>query len=852
MVFVWTDESGPCTDSVSVRFARQPIANVGPLNEEETCGNCVTFDADTTGSGWAQHFYWTTTISGEFVNPEGAESPQATFCADEAAFGDSAYIYAKFYWNLSNYGCIHTDTMYVGFYQPPVANAGIDREVCGNTTELGAVFDISESPNYTPSGIWTIAQRPNPAATADFDVMYIDTTFVTVSHLGVWKFVFRENNSNLTFCYTTDTVQVTFQPNNEVLPVMPLIVDDEPITLTALVEGGIWSGNGIIDAENGVFDPEVAGIGMHTVSYYIEDFAGCNGYTEAGVRVTGVNLEGYIYNDENENCIYDLGEGVANTLAYANPGPYYSLTDSTGKFRMYLEEGDYAIHANSTELFYTSCPETGFQNVSIVDVGDTVQNVNLGLTPYELCSDLHTNIIMLSALPGFDNYFFVGYFNYGSAPAEDAYIEIEFDDINIGFGSSIPATQVGDYTFRYNLGTIYPYTGGDFFVVANMDFDLELFGQTTCVSSTIYPHVTCGANFGTWDLSEIEVNGICLGENVLFDIYNTADDGDMLTSRNYRIFANDYLVSTGTFQLDNGEAIQISYPANGSAIRLEADQHPDHPYCNYSTHTVEGCGDANGTSYGYITTNTYGDEAPYTDYDCQIITGSYDPNNKEVQPSGISENHYIESNTLLTYRVNFQNTGTDTAFTVVIVDTLSSQHDILSFERGICSHPCEFEIYGNGILVWTFNNILLPDSAANEPESHGFVTYKVRTNEMSSAEYGTQIQNNAAIFFDFNPPVITNTTELVFWNLPLLPQGVPGLPLNLKFSIFPNPATQSFSIDVESTASAIEIFDTNGKAVMEITNYNGEQIPVSNLSKGLYFVKLISGGNISVGKLVVE
>jgi hypothetical protein len=519
---------------------------------------------------------------------------------------------------------------------------------------------------------------------------------------------------------------------------------------------------------------------------------------------------------------------------------------------MYLEEGDYAIHANSSDLFYTSCPETGFQNVSIVDVGDTVQNVNLGLTPYELCPDLHTNIIMFSALPGFDNYCFVDYFNYGSAPAEDAYIEIEFDDINIWFGSSIPATQVGDYTFRYNLGTINPYTGGDFYVAANMDIDLELLGQTTCVSATIYPHETCGTNFGAWDLSEIDVNGICLGENVLFDIYNTADDGDMLVSRNYRIFANDYLVSTGTFLLESGEAIQISYPANGSAIRLEADEHPDYPYGDYATHTVEGCGDANGTSYGYITTNTYGDEAPYTDYDCQIITGSYDPNNKEVQPSGITENHYIESNTLLTYRVNFQNTGTDTAFTVVIVDTLSSKHDILTFERGICSHPCEFEIYGNGILVWTFNNILLPDSAANEPESHGFVTYKVRTNEMSSAEYGTQILNNAAIYFDFNPPVITNTTQLVFWNLPLLPQAIPGLHLNLQFSIFPNPATQSFSVDTKTDNCNLQIFDTNGKAVKEITNYNGEQITITNLSKGLYFVKLISEGNISVGKLVVK
>jgi hypothetical protein len=42
------------------------------------------------------------------------------------------------------------------------------------------------------------------------------------------------------------------------------------------------------------------------------------------------------------------------------------------------------------------------------------------------------------------------------------------------------------------------------------------------------------------------------------------------------------------------------------------------------------------------------------------------------------------------------------------------------------------------------------------------------------------------------------------------------------------------------------------KAVKEITNYNGEQITITDLSKGLYFVKLIAGDKISVGKLVVE
>jgi len=81
---------------------------------------------------------------------------------------------------------------------------------------------------------------------------------------------------------------------------------------------------------------------------------------------------------------------------------------------------------------------------------------------------------------------------------------------------------------------------------------------------------------------------------------------------------------------------------------------------------------------------------------------------------------------------------------------------------------------------------------------------------------------------------------------------LPTVGLNITNNIFPNPATQSFIIKVDNQCSDVIVCDLNGKVLKAFSNYNGEQIPVSDLAKGLYFVKLISGGNISVGKLVVE
>ena len=59
------------------------------------------------------------------------------------------------------------------------------------------------------------------------------------------------------------------------------------------------------------------------------------------------------------------------------------------------------------------------------------------------------------------------------------------------------------------------------------------------------------------------------------------------------------------------------------------------------------------------------------------------------------------------------------------------------------------------ILVFTFNNIYLPDSSADFEASMGFVKFKI--NRVAGLPIGTQIENTAAIYFDYNIPIITNT-----------------------------------------------------------------------------------------------
>lgn len=145
----------------------------------------------------------------------------------------------------------------------------------------------------------------------------------------------------------------------------------------------------------------------------------------------------------------------------------------------------------------------------------------------------------------------------------------------------------------------------------------------------------------------------------------------------------------------------------------------------------------------------------YSDSFYTITTCSFDPNDKWVSPPGIGSQHYTPPNTDLTYTINFQNTGSDTAFNIKVLDTLDANLDWSTFEIIYSTHNVFSQIAANGEVTFTFENIMLPDSNVDEPGSHGTVIYKIRTDSLLPDP--TVISNTAYIYFDYNAPVVTNT-----------------------------------------------------------------------------------------------
>ena len=136
------------------------------------------------------------------------------------------------------------------------------------------------------------------------------------------------------------------------------------------------------------------------------------------------------------------------------------------------------------------------------------------------------------------------------------------------------------------------------------------------------------------------------------------------------------------------------------------------------------------------------------------VTGSHDPNSKSVSPSGFVS----DGDSVFTYTINFQNTGTDSTNFVVVKDTLSpylnpASVDILASSDNYTS----FAISGTGILTWTFNPLRLPYQSIDSVNSKGFIIFSVKLRDGLSAI--TPVANSATVYFDYNPGIQTNTAS---------------------------------------------------------------------------------------------
>ncbi len=644
-----------------------------------------------------------------------------------------------------------------------------------------------------------------------------------------------------------------------------LVYDSVAATVATIADNGDGNGAVVVNvfAGEGPFDfawstgasntsAVLSGLAAGPYSVTITGSQGCDAVYDFEILLDSLNggataqLDGLVFFDENNNCVFDTGEiGLSGVnVLLQNEQTLIQGTDAAGLFAFPATADDYYLSAIPPSALWTTCFDS--IPVDIPNDFDTL-TVNYPLQALVNSPLLSVEVSAPSLRRCFDNIYTVSYENNGTATAIDAYVELTFDeDLNV-LDASIPWSTVDGNTYTFNLGDIGVGQSASFTIVVQPDCQTTELWQTLCVDAHIFPDTIPDGLGPDWNGALISVAGECIDGELNFRIQNIGE-GDMQMPLQYIVIEDAVLNATGSFNLTSGTEELVTIPGNGSTFWLKAEQENGAPVNPFPGFAIEGCVDNPDStiSYGFLNDFLFNDLGQATDTECRVVTGSYDPNQKQADPGGFLAANFIEPNTPLEYTIDFQNTGNDTAFTVVLVDTLSNLLDINSLEVLGSSHTYSYLLAADRRLIFTFNDILLPDSTTNWLGSQGFV--KFRIDPVNDLPPGTVITNSADIYFDFNPPIYTNTVFHTIWegsafDILLSENRVASTGVDIR--VFPNPVDENAWVELEGDFGKtidFTLYDSMGRVIYQNTySANRFEVQLPELVPGIYFFSLTNG-----------
>lgn len=258
-------------------------------------------------------------------------------------------------------------------------------------------------------------------------------------------------------------------------------------------------------------------------------------------------------------------------------------------------------------------------------------------------------------------------------------------------------------------------------------------------------------------------------------------------------------------------------------------------------------------SIGQLVTNTVSVTIPSGDTNVnnnnasltQDIRGAYDPNDKHENHGGKILHSTFTSNDYLTYTIRFENTGNANAITVRVDDVLDADLDENSIIMVASSHNYVLSRTGSN-LSWKFDGIDLPPSVPNTQIGHGYITFQIKPE--AGYAIGDIIPNFANIYFDFNPAIVTDVCNTEF----VATLSNQNFAFN-NLNYYPNPVKNSLSISNASLIEEIEITSLLGQRILtKKINELQTELNLSELSNGVYFVKVISEGQEKIIRILKE
>lgn len=730
--------------------------------------------------------------------------------------------------------------------------------------------------------LWTVSY---PQATALETTQTLDGSFLAAGYTNETtpKPIITKIDANGSLVWAK-----TYSALNEVIDIYDIVVT--PKGSIALLSNDLTTtdGNTIVlasfDQNGNYFDHQRYGGNTFSRAFSLKS-TDDDGFIMAGYKVGQENLPfslliktnnakqsfskyilGNAFLDTDDDCQIDVADielenWIIQAINQVTYDTLYTNTDINGNYELAVDSGTYVvslIHAN--HLFESPCGNhievvSGIPDTMYLDF-PTKESM---ACPY-MTVDISTPLLRRCT----ENNYTIAYCNNGTSPGTDAYVELFVDDfLTITESSLAWETPVINNTYIFQLGDVQIGEWGNFTLTAAVSCDAIL-GQAHCITANIFPDEICSEPDPSWDGSFITTDIRCLddGSEQVEVIITNIGDFDMALGAGYEVYEDDLMRIIGNTQLNSEEEETITLPATGGTIRVEVEQAPGLTIASFPRDVLEGCGENTDGSFsiGFATTVFEDDFVPYRSIDCrQNIDAMASPIETLVTPSGVYDEHYINATDELDYEITFQNTGTDTAFLVIVRDTLSPHLDITTLQLGAASHPYTFRIQQGRVLEWTFEDIAIPDSTTDSKNSVGMV--KFRIGQKPNNPNGTVIENQADIYMNFNPVVSGNTTFNTigenFFVIDLVSVPTIHVP-DVSLNIYPNPFTEYATVELSGASFKdlqFTLLDAQGRVVKQV--YAGHQQQFVFDGKGLspgIFVYIIREGTqqIATGKVQIQ
>ncbi|WCL82673.1 T9SS type A sorting domain-containing protein [Saprospira sp. CCB-QB6] len=614
---------------------------------------------------------------------------------------------------------------------------------------------------------------------------------IAVSAPGTYTVTVTDASS----CFLVDTIEV---PSSNPIQITPIVTPASCGQNDGVIDLNVTGGSGgyFYYWSNGSREDHIDSLAQNS-SYYV--FVRDSLNTDCSNSAYNINVGGHGQISPvviAANCQNTMGEIALNPVGFSNPQFVWSTGD-TGSNLTNLSAGTYTVTITGDSCQTARSFFLEQDSSCLVRISGRVTNNTTGGTCTAAIAEAQHLIRLLPSgqLVSTDQN---GFYSFELTQAGNYTLEL------VPRRGGVQLCPAGNITVNATtLGT--NYTGNDFVVTNPSVNDLYVnFINTTVVAPgfSLHTHLDyCNAGDSPQNVS------FTLDYDNQLEFNPTATDPRYMnipwyTYHNASIVAHDAVNKTITFEANNIN------PGSCGAVRVSLYTPTTVPLGNQVTNSVTispVLGDATPAN------NSYTESWP--------VIGSWDPNEIVLRPTRSGDPRgqaeIYTQDEVLDYTIHFQNLGTAPAYTVVIRDTLDASLDATTLANLQFSHDGTMSVENGNILVFTFNNINLPDADTDEAGSHGFVKYSI--NRDPNLPLGAVIPNKAAIYFDFNAPVITNLSEATI----SAPTSTRQLELlNSSFKVFPNPSQGQYFVSFEQSQPQdlhLQVYNMQGQLLIEQT-----------------------------------